>query len=140
VFIALSYAADSGGQPGPAVHLWASLVAADPGPRFRLLGSSGAYAKGGMDVQEAALLAGHAPTEAGWGEEPSASWGRLVDSDADARPWPTLPGAYLQFYTGMAACLLDGAAPPVDIADTITVADIVDAAYRSAANGSVVTV
>jgi predicted dehydrogenase len=139
VFIALTYAADSGGRQGPAVHLWASLVAADQGRRFRLLGSGGAYAKDGMDVQEAALLAGHVPTENGWGEEPSASWGRLAEDGADARPWPTLPGAYMHFYAGLAACLLDGAAPPMDIADAITVADIVDAAYRSAEGGNIVT-
>src|SRR6202035_5550881 len=38
-FIALRYA------NGLRVQLWASVVAADQGPRFRLLGSAGAYTK-----------------------------------------------------------------------------------------------
>ena len=60
-FIALRYA------DGPRVHLWATALAADQGPRFRLLGGAGAYVKSGMDVQEAALIAGHLPTDPGWG-------------------------------------------------------------------------
>jgi scyllo-inositol 2-dehydrogenase (NADP+) len=138
IFVALHYPADASGRPSPRVHLWASAVAAEPGPRFRLLADAEAYVKWGMDVQEAALLAGQAPTEAGWGDEPTSGWGHLVSGDADPRPIRTLPGAYTHFYAGMAACLLDGAAPPVDIADAVTVAEIIDAAYRSGSSRAVV--
>jgi predicted dehydrogenase len=121
VFVALRY-------PGELrAHLWTSAVAADRGPRFRLLGSQGAYVKYGMDVQEAALIAGGRPTDPGWGDEPPEAWG-TVTTDEGARPEPTLPGAYQLFYAGLAACLLDGASPPVASADAVLVAEIIEMA------------
>ena len=54
---------------GRHAHLWASAVAAQPGPRFRVLGSRSGYVKWGMDPQEDALRAGRSPTEPGWGAE-----------------------------------------------------------------------
>jgi predicted dehydrogenase len=130
-FIALLY-------PGALrVHLWTSAVAADQGPRFRLLGSGGSYVKLGMDVQEAALLAGQAPIGPDWGEESPSAWGQ-IHAEAGSRPVRTIPGAYQLFYAGLAAYLLDGAAPPVDVADAVLTAEIVDAAQSSARTGLVV--
>ena len=130
-FVALHYAG------GPRVHLWTSAVAADRGPRFRLLGSAAGYVKYGMDVQEAQLAAGHSPGEPGWGEEPEGSWGHLV-AGTERRAVPTLPGAYGLFYAGMAAFLLDGSSPPVDIQDAIVTAEVIEAALDSATTGTVV--
>jgi len=126
-FVALIYAG------GPRVHLWTSAVSADLGPRFRLLGNAAAYVKFGMDVQEVHLAEGHSPREPGWGEEPESSWGQLV-AGAERRSVPTVPGAYGLFYSGMAAFLLDGAPPPVDIADAIVTAEVIEAARASAAS------
>ena len=122
---------------GPRVHLYASAVAANPGPRFRLLGSEGAYVKFGMDPQEEALVAGHEPTEASWGIEPESAWGTLTLTSAQRR-LPTRPGSYQLFYAGMAEHLIDGAPAPVDIEDAIVTAEIVDAAQRSSHSRSVV--
>ena len=130
-FIALRYA------NGPRVHLWATAVAADQGPRFRLLGSAAAYTKSGMDVQEAALIAGRLPGEEHWGDEPTASWGH-ANRGAELHVVPTIAGGYGLFYAEIAAFLLDGAPPPVDIADAIVTAQIIDAAYRSARTGAVI--
>jgi predicted dehydrogenase len=124
-FVALEY------PDGLLAHLWMSLVAADRGPRFRLLGANGAYVKYGMDVQEAALMAGHGPRERGWGEEPPDAWGFVVTGHENV-PQPTLTGAYQLFYAGVAACVLDGGRPPVDVADAVITAEIVEAAQRSA--------
>jgi len=129
-FVALHY------PGGPRVHLWTSAAAADLGPRFRLLGVDAAYVKFGMDVQEAMLSEGHLPAEPGWGEEPEASWGHLV-AGAERRAVPTIPGSYGLFYAGMAACLLDGGPPPVDIADAIVTAEVIEAARRSSSAGVV---
>ena len=128
VFVALLY------PGGPRVHLWTSAVAPDLGPRFRLLGSAAAYVKWGMDVQEARLAEGRSPSESGWGEEPESRWGNLVTGD-ERRPMPTLPGSYGLFYAGMASFLLDGAPPPVDIADAIVTAEVIEAALASSASG-----
>jgi len=131
-FIALHYA------NGPRVHLWATALAADQGPRFRLLGSTGVYTKSGMDVQEAAVIAGRLPTENSWGEEPIPSWGN-INTGVELRAVPTHAGAYGLFYTGIAAFLLDGAPAPVDIADALLTAEIIDAALRSASTATVIT-
>lgn len=131
-FIALRYA------DGPRVHLWASAVAADQGSRFRLLGSAGAYTKSGMDVQEAALIGGSLPGDQSWGEEPASSWGR-INTGVEVRAVATHAGAYGLFYAGIAAFLLDGAPPPVDIADALLAAEIIDAALRSTRTGTVIT-
>ncbi len=131
VFVALGY------PGGVRAHLWASAVAPDLGPRFRLLGDAAAYVKWGMDVQEALLVAGHSPREPGWGEEPASSWGELVVG-TERRPVPTRPGAYGLFYAGMASCLHDGAPPPVDIDDAVLTAEIIEAAQASARDGVVV--
>ena len=129
-FVALHY------EGGPRVHLWTSAVASELGPRFRLLGTAAAYVKFGMDVQEAHLADGHSPREPGWGEQPERSWGHLV-TGAERRAVPSLPGAYGFFYAGMAAFLLDGVPPPVDIQDAIVTAEVIEAARASAAAGGV---
>ena len=114
-------------------------MAAELGPRFRVLGSDAAYVKHGLDPQEQALRAGAVPGGPGWGLEPPECWGRLHAGDSDAEPVisvvPTLPGRWQQFYTGVAAQLRDGAAPPVDVEDVVQSLAVIDAARRSAATG-----
>lgn len=131
VFVALSY-------PGRVrAHLWASAVAADRGPRFRLLGRDGAFVKYGMDPQEAALASGARPSEHGnWGTEGPEAWGVLRTDGGDS-PVETQPGAYQLFYAGVAACLLDGADPPVTCEDAFVTARIIEAAQLSSESGQV---
>jgi predicted dehydrogenase len=132
-FLALTH------RSGVRSHLWMSLVAAQFGPRFRVLGSKAAFTKFGLDVQEAALKAGGRPDQPQWGEEPPAQWGTLGVGD-DVRAVPTLPGAYQQLYAGVVAALRDGAPPPVEPADSVAVLDVIEAAQRSAAEGRTVAV
>ena len=124
-FVTLEYA------EGLSVHLWASSKAAILGPRFRALGSIAGYLKYGLDVQEDALRAGRLPTEPGWGLEPREAWGRLGNVHG-TEPVETLPGAYQDFYAGVAASILDGAPPPVALADAVTGLRIIEAARESA--------
>jgi predicted dehydrogenase len=104
-----------------------SALAADSGPRFRVLGDRAAFVKRGLDIQEEALRAGHSPTDLGWGEEPRERWGRLVTGE-EQREVPTEPGSYGSFYAGVAASLRDGAPPPVDPRDAVAVLEILDEA------------
>jgi predicted dehydrogenase len=113
-----------------------SSVAADRGPRFRLLGDSAAYVKWGMDVQEADLSGGRSPAEPDWGEEAPDSWGHII-AGTDRRAVPTRAGSYQLFYASMASLLLDGTPPPVDIADAILTAEIIEAAALSSRTGTV---
>jgi predicted dehydrogenase len=121
VFLALEH------ESGVRSHLWASAIAAEPGPRFRVLGDRAAFVKHGLDVQEEQLRTGHSPTDPGWGEEPRERWGRLVVGE-DEREVPTERGSYGAFYTGVAASLNEGAPPPVDPQDAVAVLELLDEA------------
>jgi predicted dehydrogenase len=130
-FVALEHAS------GVRSHLWMSTVAAQAGPRFRVLGDRAAYTTWGLDPQEDALAAGMRPGDEGWGELGPGLWGSL-GIDGDVRLVPTERGRYETFYAGVAATLRDGAPLPVDPADSIGVLDILEAARRSAMDGMTV--
>jgi scyllo-inositol 2-dehydrogenase (NADP+) len=125
VFLALEHAG------GVRAHLWASMVAARPGPRLRILGSRAAYVKHGLDVQEAALRAGERPDAPGFGREPRERWG-VLGTEESAEPLETEPGRYLAFYEGMVATIRGGAPPPVALSDAIVGLEVIEAARASA--------
>lgn len=130
-FIALSHTS------GTRSHLHMSTRAGVAGPRMSVCGSRGAYVKFGLDVQEDILRAGGHPGTPNWGEEPQERWGTL-GAGPNIERVPTLPGAYQEFYAGIARAIRDGAPPPVAIADVAAGLDVIDAAHRSAATGAVV--
>ncbi|MBP2474486.1 putative dehydrogenase [Crossiella equi] len=132
-FIALTH------HEGVTSHLWMSALAADLGPRFRVLGDAGSYVKHGMDPQEALLKEGATPGGEGWGEEPESAWGRL-GAVGDTSPVRTEPGAYQDYYAGIVRTLTEGAPPPVSALDGVTTAELVEAAYQSSRTGQVVEV
>jgi predicted dehydrogenase len=114
-----------------------SKVAAQRGPRFRVLGERAAYTKHGLDGQEPAMAAGGIPGSPGWGEEPRESWG-LAGEDGAVRPVPTEPGCYVRFYEGVVAAMASGGRIPVDPADAIAGLEVIEAARTSAARHEVV--
>ena len=130
-FVALTH------RNGVRSHLWMSMAAAQPGPRFRLLGSEAAFTKFGLDVQEEALKQGGRPGGPGWGEEEESSWGLLGAGD-ELRPVPTEPGSYQRFYEGVVASIREGSLPPVPPADAVAVLEVIEAARRSHAEGQTV--
>jgi scyllo-inositol 2-dehydrogenase (NADP+) len=132
-FIALTHA------NGVRSHLWMSAVTAQLGPRFRVLGSEAAYAKDGMDPQEAALREGARPSRGQrWGVEPEIAWGTLGDLNA-RRPVPTLDGDYPAYYAGIVSALREGTPPPVTAAEAVATIKVLEAARVSAAESRVVT-
>jgi scyllo-inositol 2-dehydrogenase (NADP+) len=130
-FVALTH--DSGVRS----HLWMSAVAAQPGPRFRVTGRSGAYVKYGLDVQEDLLHAGRHPGDPDWGREPQDRWG-LLGAGEQIRPVPTVPGAYQRFYEGVVPALRKSAPPPVDPEAVVRGLEVLDAARISAREQRVV--
>lgn len=132
VFLALTHVS------GVRSHLWASALAADRGPRLRVLGSRAAYVKVEIDGQEAALVAGDRPDRPDWGVEAAARWGRL-EVDGQARPVPSEPGAYQHYYAAVVASLRGGAPPPVDPGDAVSGLEIIAAAQRCAVDARPVT-
>jgi scyllo-inositol 2-dehydrogenase (NADP+) len=130
-FVALEH------KSGVRSHLWMSAVAAQPGPRFRVIGSRAAYVKYGLDVQESLLRAGRRPGDPLWGREPEERWGLLGAGD-QLRRVPTLPGAYQRFYEGVVLALREGEAPPVDADEVVAALEVLDAARNSAREQRVV--
>lgn len=124
-FLALEHAG------GVHSHLWASSVAASPGPRLRVLGSEGAFVLDQGDGQEQALERGRRPTGPGtWGIEPRASWGRLVRGD-ELQPLRSEPGAWPVFYERLAVALAGEGEVPVDPRDAVEALEIIEAAVCS---------
>jgi scyllo-inositol 2-dehydrogenase (NADP+) len=124
-------------ESGVRSHLWMSAVAAQLGPRFRVLGSRAAYVKFGIDVQEELLQAGRRPDDPLWGREPEDRWGSLGAGD-ELRRIPTVPGAYQRFYEGVMLALREDAPPPVDPDGVVAGLEVLDAARKSARERRVV--
>jgi predicted dehydrogenase len=158
VFLALDHSS------GVRSELWATMLAAQQGPRLRALGSRAAYVKWGLDVQEQALRAGARPGNPGFGHEPPEAWG-LLGAEDDAKPVETEPGRYVEFYERMERAirtrmggarvpepppgpleagesppvrLEGGDAPPVPLEAGIATLRVIEAARVSAAQGVVV--
>ncbi|MDX6581939.1 MAG: hypothetical protein QOI10_1123 [Solirubrobacterales bacterium] len=125
-FVALTH------ESGVHSHLWASSVAAAPGPRLRVLGADAAYVVDGLDGQEEALARGDRPGPGSeWGVEPEQRWGRLVRGD-DWEPVPAERGEWPRFYTELEAALRDDGPPPVDPSDAVTVLELLERARGAA--------
>jgi predicted dehydrogenase len=105
---------------------------------MRVLGQRAAFEKFGLDVQEQALSEGARPGDPAWGREPPERWGRVSTGD-DERTVETAPGAYEEFYGGVAASLRGVAPPPVDPNDSVIGLEIIEAAQESARTEGVIT-
>jgi predicted dehydrogenase len=134
---------------GVRSHLWMNVVAAQGGPRLRVLGSQATFEKYGLDVQEAALAQGSVPGP-GWGAEPEGSWGILTTGgpagggpagavagavaagETTKRPVPSVPGDYPAYYVGIAAALRGSAPPPVAAREAVATMAVLEAALSSA--------
>src|SRR4029077_14639571 len=132
VFLALEH------RSGARSHLWASLLAAAPGPRLRVLGDRAAYVVAEVDGQEDALRSGARPGgDEAWGVEPPDRWGQLVTeerSEAIASERGNWPRFYIELERGGG----EGSGPPVDPWDAVPGLRVFAPARRSAATGSVV--
>ncbi|TQS41184.1 Gfo/Idh/MocA family protein [Cryptosporangium phraense] len=131
VFVALTHAS------GARSHLWGSWSQFAPGPRWRVTGTEGTYVVAASDGQEAQLIAGAPPEE--WGVEPAESSG-TVYSAGSSGVRPTERGRWDTFYPRFAAAVRGDGPPPVDPADAVATAVVLDAARVSARTGEVVTV
>ena len=138
VFIALEH------ESGVRSHLWATMLAAQAGPRLRALGDRAAYVKWGLDVQEDQLRAGRRPGEPGFGEEPREVWGVLGSDEASERV-ETERGSYVSFYDQMESAIrgaregaADSPAPPVPLEAGVATLRLIEAARASAESAEVI--
>ena len=130
-FIALTHVS------GVRSHLWLSATAASLGPRFRVLGSQGAYVTYGLDGQEDELRSGRTPRDADFGVTPPARYGQF-GAEGSFETQPTLPGRYTDYYAGIERALRGEGPVPVDPSDAVAALTVIEAARISADEGRVV--
>ncbi|KQO82417.1 oxidoreductase [Frigoribacterium sp. Leaf263] len=116
---------------GVRSRLWMSHVAAQPGPRLRVLGSEGAYVVSGLDPQEAQLASGLSPSDPEYGLVGADGHGTVGVGD-DRRVVPTERGRYPLFYRRLAAALRGEAEVPVDPRDALAALEVIEEARRTA--------
>lgn len=133
VFLALTH------DNGVRTHLYASAVAADLGPRFRVLGTTAAYTSYGLDVQEAALREGQVPGD-GWGAYPETAFGYLSGRSDSRVPVPTEPGNYPEFYRLLVSAARGEGPVPVDPQDAVYTLRVIEAARNAYEDASRQTV
>jgi scyllo-inositol 2-dehydrogenase (NADP+) len=134
VFLALTHAS------GARSHLHAGVHAADDPPRFRVLGTKGAFVSHGLDPQETQLRAGVGPDDAAYGRRPPADAATFHDGTPEARRLTMEAGAWPAFYAAVRDAVR-GDAPasaPVPAADAVGVLELLEAARESARRGTVV--
>jgi predicted dehydrogenase len=120
-------------RSGVRSRLFMSRVGAQPGPRFRVLGTAGAYVKYGLDGQEPALAGGLLPTDEHYGKEAEATWGTLGVSATGSPPpraVPTERGNYPAFYQGVSAAVRGTGPVPVAPRDALEVLKILEEIHK----------
>ncbi|WP_158849818.1 Gfo/Idh/MocA family protein [Saccharothrix deserti] len=125
VFVALTH------LNGVRSHLWAGSAAPHHGPRFRVLGTTGAYVSHGLDRQEDALSSGKPFDDL----STSGELGLLTD----VQEVVGLPGAYSEFYRLLVAALAGDGPLPVEPESAVYALEVIEAAFTSARTGQVVS-
>ncbi|GGO89395.1 oxidoreductase [Marinobacterium nitratireducens] len=120
--------------PQHEVVLHSSPFCASPTLRFMVQGTQGSYCKYGLDPQEDALRAGHAPEGADWGLEPAVQYGQLHTADG-CETVATRPGDYRQFYRALVRALEHGDPLPVSLEDALLGIRLIELALRSSREG-----
>jgi len=124
---------------GVFTTLAAGMASAAAGPRFQVAGSLGGFLIDGFDAQEARLKAGESPATLGsrWGFEPASAFGILTTAQG-AVPVPSERGRWDSFYPAVASAVRSGGSAPIDPADAISTATVLDAARVSAVEHRVI--
>jgi predicted dehydrogenase len=146
--IAFDYTlSDSTGQArGLRYECHATMLAAEPSPRFRVHGTHASYTKSGLDPQEAALLGGARPPQMGsqepWLPEPETSWGTLTLATERKEPvqlerskYPTVTGDYRNFYANVRDAVRGEAPLAIPAEDAFRTIRLLELALQSSAEG-----
>jgi predicted dehydrogenase len=129
----------------------ATMLAAEPAPRFLLHGTRGSFRKYGVDPQEPALVGGATVPPVGdareWLAEPEEAWGTLAVAPNPAEPgilvWTrvkTEPGDYRGFYANVRDAINGSGALNVTAEDGFRVVRLLEMARESSAQGKTLPV
>ena len=129
VFVALRH------TDGAVSHLWGSWGQHAPGPRYRVTGSAASLVVTTCDTQEDVLVTGASPSTVDtWGVEAASDRDRILTASVSA-PVTLARGAWDTYYPTFARAVRGEGAPPVEAADAVATADVLEAARLSAATG-----
>jgi len=119
------------------VMVHSCMIDAVPGAVIEAQGTKGVFIKYGQDTQEAALMAGGRPRDAGFGIDPSQATFTPVDGLEIGAPEKVTcePGNYVAYYEAVAAAIRGEAPTPVPLAQSVLVMRLVDLALQSAKEG-----
>jgi len=104
-------------------------------PRFQIFGDQGTFVKYGLDPQEDAMRAGQIDAAV----EAEAFYGRLHNGTTETII-PTLPGRWRGYYENIRDVLTNDAELTVKPQEVRRVMAVLDAAFRSAQTGQIVTI
>ena len=107
------------------VVLRASMLVRERTPRFTVRGTEATFVTYAMDPQEAALMAGATPRDAGWGTQPRENWGTLF-TERGEETIETLPGSYQTFYENLRHALNGDAAIAVRPEEALATIEIIE--------------
>jgi len=122
------------GERRVIVH--ASMLVAGGSARFTVHGTQASLIKSHADRQEAQLLAGIRPGDAGWGEDPDPML--IYDGEGAVTKLPAPLGDQRQYYMALHDAMLGKGANPVTPSQAITVMAVLEAAMASSASGQAV--
>jgi len=129
--------------PDVQVSLTAGYLMREETPRFIAHGTLGSFVKYGFDPQEAMLRSGTSPLSPGYGADPVEKYGILhteIDGKVERKPIETEHGNYLAYYNQVADCIRNGEPTPASAADNLKMIGLLEAAFRSAKEGCIVSV
>jgi scyllo-inositol 2-dehydrogenase (NADP+) len=129
--------------PHQRVRLKGTYVAREPIPGYVIHGSKGSFLKTAADVQEAALLKGIKPNADNWGVESESEQGLLhaeINGEVIRKRIPTIQGNYMLYYDGVYESIRNNKPLPVTGEDGIKVMKIIEAAFKSNKEKSIINI
>jgi predicted dehydrogenase len=121
------------------IVLHASLLVSGGGPRSVMHGTRASWAKWGQDVQEDQLKAGMSPNDPNFGYDPSPCV--IYDGETGEKTEVPSPRAnQLGYYVGIRDAILRRKPLPVTARDAVATMAILEASFRSGAEGKVLRV
>jgi scyllo-inositol 2-dehydrogenase (NADP+) len=130
----------------------ATMLCAEPAPRFRVHGTHGSYVKNGLDPQENALLNLNAvPPPVGdpapWLPEPESAWGTLTLATERREPvqvernvYPSVTGDYRNFYLSVRDAIAAGKPLAVPSEDGFRTIRLLELAQQSSTEGRTIPI
>jgi predicted dehydrogenase len=118
------------------VILHAGMLVAGGSTRFTVHGTQGSLVKPNIDQQEAQLMAGVRPGDAGWGEDPDELL--LYDGNGELTRLAAPHGDQSHYYAAFRDAVLGRGTNPVTPRQAITVMAVIEAAMVSASEGRAV--